>query len=386
MPKPVDFNGKSFQLPLTGEEAQERWQAIVDFLSEVPGATFNKNSGLFELLSEVDFGGLHGVRALYWKSRSGNEANTGTIRLAKSDFLAFRNEANNADVTLGKDSEDFLTFNNQRLLVDPTTQDGDMITRNGAGVLVRQDREALRKSFDNDPLGKIISVDSRFAAVPATGEISAEGYALCNGQALPAGHELSTSETNLPDLTDNRYLKGSSSSGSRAGSNTTTLTDDELPAHTHGRGTYTAAIKINGSKPSLTGTTTFAASGHTHNSGSYTALWKTNVGNQDMWYYLQATENWTSHHFKPAKDGGNHATVNHNEGVRVVGYSGQPSHDHSVGIKDGDYTLTSSRSGESTLSQANKISGDSGSTGSGSSFSNEPKYHTVVYLMKVKKV
>lgn len=398
MPKVVNFAGKSYLLPETGEEAIEYWQGITDFLEDVPGSVFQKDSGLFELTQTIDFGSLHGVRAKSWSSRSGNEANTGVIRLSKDDFIAFRNEANNADVTLGKDNEDFLTFNSQRLLVDPTTTQGDLITRNAAGVLVRQDRAQLKTEFDAEPLGKIISVDSRYTSVPATGQISAEGYALCNGQALPAGHQLTTSETHLPDLTDNRYLKGSTTSGTRSGSNTTTLTVNNLPSHTHSDGSYTTSISLSGSpaslsvsKPFLTGTTTFAAAGHTHNAASMFACINAAGGanqSRGMIYRPVGNVSWAAT-WRSGASGASPFTPEQginsgvNFGVQVLGATTGNNANASVGLNQGSWSLSG---GSYSLSGSPNVSGTSGSTGSGTAFTTDPAHHTVVFLMKVRKV
>jgi hypothetical protein len=70
-----------------------------------------KAGGLFQLLSEVDFGTSHGVKSLYFSSRTANIADAGQIRLARADVISFRNEANSANLDLGVNSSDVLTFN-----------------------------------------------------------------------------------------------------------------------------------------------------------------------------------------------------------------------------------------------------------------------------------
>lgn len=357
MPKNISFGSKSYNLPLTSEE--EYWDDLVNFLGDIPSGVFQKGSGLFELTQEIDFGTLHGVKAKYWKSRSGNEANSGTIRLNKDDFVAFRNEANNADVILGKDVEDFLTFNNQRLLVDPTTTEGDLVTRNAAGILVRQDRSALKKEFDVEPLGKIVPVDARFASIPNTGEITDEGYALCNGQPISglSGHELTTSEPNLPNLTDGRYLRGDSevNSGNRAGTNTTILEEVNLPSHSHDSGSY---------ETSLSGS--FAPANHTHDRGSFHIEMSNHNG---FLFYKSDTSGNPSYYV--------------NGRVTPSGTTSLPpfSTPSTFGVKG-----SSGPTASASLSGSNSVTGTSSLVGSSQGFTNEPQHHSVVYLMKVKKV
>lgn len=388
MPKIVSFGAKTYSLPLTSEE--EYWDDLVDFLSDIPSGVFQKDSGLFELTQEIDFGDLHGVKAKYWKSRSGNEANTGTVRLNKDDFIAFRNEANTSDVTLAKDNEDFLTFNNTRLLVDPTTTEGDTIVRSSSGNLTRKSKV----QSDPTPLGTLIAVDSRYATVPTNGEISAEGYALCNGQALSglAGHELSGSETHLPDMTDGRYLKGSSSSGTRSGSNTTTLTVNNIPSHTHDSGSYKTSVSLNGSAPSLTGSapsltgsTRFASESHDHGAGT---LGVAITQGSDNYMYFRSNIAESSAPGFTATDAfyGQRQVVAHGprgKGIMCLGRVNNIHQTSTVGITGGSYSLSN---GSYSLTGSNNVTGTSSSTGSGTSFSNEPQHHTVVYLMKVKKV
>lgn len=73
------------------------------------------------------------------------------------------------------------------------------------------------------PLGSIIPIgDAAAWALPATGEIK-DGYALCNGQVFPAGKNPIFSG-NMPDLTDERFLQGATSSGITGGSTAKTTT------------------------------------------------------------------------------------------------------------------------------------------------------------------
>jgi len=77
------------------------------------------------------------------------------------------------------------------------------------------------------PVGGLMPVMANLAGahtVPASGIVDGDGWQYCNGVAIPAGQKLSGS---TPNLTDERFLAGSSSAGNIGGSNT-------LVDHTHG--------------------------------------------------------------------------------------------------------------------------------------------------------
>ena len=70
-----------------------------------------KAGGLFQLLSEVDFGTAYGIKALTYKTRTSNVADAGQFRLARADVINWRNQANSANLSLGVSASDVLQFN-----------------------------------------------------------------------------------------------------------------------------------------------------------------------------------------------------------------------------------------------------------------------------------
>jgi hypothetical protein len=75
-----------------------------------------KTGGTFTLSAEVDFGGAYGIKTLYLKSQTANPAAAGVVRLAKTDTINFRNEANDGDLALGRNSSDQLTYNGNPII------------------------------------------------------------------------------------------------------------------------------------------------------------------------------------------------------------------------------------------------------------------------------
>lgn len=89
------------------------------------------------------------------------------------------------------------------------------------------------------PIGAIIPIgDAGAWALPASGAIK-DGYALCNGQAKPAGSAAGLAAT-LPNLSDDRFLNGSTVPGGIGGANSKSPTfnknvmNADQTAHSHG--------------------------------------------------------------------------------------------------------------------------------------------------------
>lgn len=97
----VTLNGVAYSLPQAGEND---WPSLLDFLRAIASDLLQKSGGAFTLTAEVDFGGTAGIKVLTLKSRATSPAQSGVIRLGEADGIAWRNEANTADVTLDKDN------------------------------------------------------------------------------------------------------------------------------------------------------------------------------------------------------------------------------------------------------------------------------------------
>ena len=115
----LNVNGVVYRYP---QEGDINWaQAATLWATAVTTGMLQKAGGSFPLTADVDFGGSFGVISSYYKSRTSNVAATGQLRLAKTDFIAFRNQANSADLPLGLNLSDQLTFNGDTLLTGATS-------------------------------------------------------------------------------------------------------------------------------------------------------------------------------------------------------------------------------------------------------------------------
>lgn len=105
---PLTINGTDYDYP---EQGDVSWGPdATDWAVAVTNGMLQKAGGTFQLLAEVDFGTSYGLKSLYYKSRTSNPASAGQIRLARTDVISFRNQANAANLDLGVNSSNELTF------------------------------------------------------------------------------------------------------------------------------------------------------------------------------------------------------------------------------------------------------------------------------------
>jgi hypothetical protein len=86
------------------------------------------------------------------------------------------------------------------------------------------------------PLGSIIPVVDAYSnvTVPASGVVDSRGFQYCDGAALSGESLLGTGLSgNTPNLTDGRFLRGSTVSGTTGGNSSISLSVNNIPAHTH---------------------------------------------------------------------------------------------------------------------------------------------------------
>jgi hypothetical protein len=201
------------------------------------------------------------------------------------------------------------------------------------------------------PLGAIIPVGDVGAwALPASGEIK-DGFALCDGTAFPAGSHPSFAG-NRPNLSDSRFLQGSSSVGGTGGANSKTLATAELPAHTH---TMAHVHSIE------------------HNHGSADTGYAGTHSHWIIYDYGTPPNNYLTWNGGPGALGGPELSTVYSpiDNNTVVKTDSQGSHYHSVDLPN--FTGNSGAASNSTTS----------SVGSGTSFDIRPQYFGVVYLMRV---
>jgi microcystin-dependent protein len=110
---PLSVNGAVFNYPVNFDT---NWGIdATGWAQAVTAGMLQKAGGNFPLTADVNFGTSFGLISPYYKSSSTNIAAAGVIRLAKTDTLSWRNNANSADLPLGVNGTDQLTFNGSSL-------------------------------------------------------------------------------------------------------------------------------------------------------------------------------------------------------------------------------------------------------------------------------
>lgn len=134
----ITFNGVSYVVPAIADAS---WgTAVSSYLVAVSTGAFQKTAGSFTLTAEGNFGATYGFKLAYLKSQTANVAAAGWARLAKTDTMSWRNNANNADLALSVNGSDALLFNGVQLAtisggVVPPTEGGTGIANNAASTI-----------------------------------------------------------------------------------------------------------------------------------------------------------------------------------------------------------------------------------------------------------
>lgn len=101
-------DGATYAIPDVDDEG---WgQSVTNFLTAIP-AGVPPRSGTFSLTGDLSFGTSFGLVSPYYKSSTVNISTVGTLRLAKTDSIGWRNNTNSANLLLGINGSDQLTFN-----------------------------------------------------------------------------------------------------------------------------------------------------------------------------------------------------------------------------------------------------------------------------------
>jgi hypothetical protein len=101
----LTVNGSSYAFPTPGENPGWGSQ-VTAWAQAISQSTLQKSGGSFTLTGEVDLGASYGIKLAVLKSRTTGAAQSGLIRLAKTDTIAFRNALGTGDLALGVGSAD----------------------------------------------------------------------------------------------------------------------------------------------------------------------------------------------------------------------------------------------------------------------------------------
>lgn len=105
----VPFNGVNYIIPTPGEVG---WGSNLDaFFVAIGAGSLQKTGGNFTLSAPINFGPSFGLSALTFSGQGSNTATGGLFNLAAADTINFRNTGNTANLALGINGSNQLTFN-----------------------------------------------------------------------------------------------------------------------------------------------------------------------------------------------------------------------------------------------------------------------------------
>ena len=106
---PLTINGATFEYPVNFDED---WGIqATGWAQAVTNGMLQRQGGNFPLTADANFGPNFGLLSAYFETRVTNPASSGLVRLAKSDTIDWRNNANSADNILTVNGSDELTYN-----------------------------------------------------------------------------------------------------------------------------------------------------------------------------------------------------------------------------------------------------------------------------------
>lgn len=109
MAQSIVFNNATYIIPDVGESS---WgQNLTNFFVAIPSGCYQLSGGTSPLTADLSFGSNFGLFAKYVTSVTSTPATVGVIRLAKTDAVEWRNNANGANLALSIDSSDNLLWN-----------------------------------------------------------------------------------------------------------------------------------------------------------------------------------------------------------------------------------------------------------------------------------
>lgn len=122
MAESIVFNNATYIIPDVGES---NWgQNLTNYFVAIPSGCYQLSGGTSALTADLSFGPNFGIFAKYFTSVTSTPATAGAVRLAKTDAMEWRNNANSGNLALAIDSSNNLLFN------------GNIISPSGAGPVL----------------------------------------------------------------------------------------------------------------------------------------------------------------------------------------------------------------------------------------------------------
>ena len=232
------------------------------------------------------------------------------------------------------------------------------------------------------------ALDDIVTAVNSIGSFPSGGIIMWSGSvaSIPSGWYLCDGNNSTPDL-QNRFIVGAGSSyavGATGGADSVTLSEAQIPAHSHTGSTGSA-----GSHDHTYSGTSDTDGGHTHafsattgSSGSHSHTGTTSAAGGHS-HTVASSNNGGSGGLANAATGGTYTTSSVGDHTHSFTTSTAASHTHSVsGTTDSDGSHSHTYSGTTASNGSHTHSVSIGNTGGGGAHENRPPYYALAYIMK----
>lgn len=166
------INGVSYTAPDVGENfwgtQVKSWMQAVGGTSSSQGGMLKKDGGLFQLLSEVNFGTAFGIKSLTYTSgsaASGSAAASGVLRLKRADIIGWRNNADSGNLSLGVSTSNWIQW-----------QSVDLADISSAQTFTNKTISGLNNTITNIALSSIVA--------PGAGVVISDGATISSEARL----------------------------------------------------------------------------------------------------------------------------------------------------------------------------------------------------------
>lgn len=212
------------------------------------------------------------------------------------------------------------------------------------------------------PIGTIIALSDKATISSGVDD----GWMLCDGSVVPTGNIMQG--LNVPQLTDDRFLRGYVSTGSSGGNSSVGITVTNMPNHTHSSSGWSFS---GGSHVHTMSNNVGAAPSHTHilvNGNTALGACGGDAGSLAVWY---------------ASGSYGHPTI----GAYNLSYGSKAVASYNHGTKtEGDFVAANYSTSYSCVSEAShthSIGYNLGSSGSSTSISVNPLHITTRFIIRV---